>query len=94
MPPNLHAPRQLLQCCRRWNEFDLRPVFAFVRVARMKQALIQASLITQQQQTFRIRIEPANRIDVLRKTKFRERAMRGAVRRELRENAMRFVESY
>ena len=83
---------QLLQTFRRRNSFDLRPILALMRVARMQQFFIPFCVIAQKQQTFGIRIEPANRPDIFRKIKFRQRAIFRAVAGELRQHAERFVE--
>ena len=58
---------------------------------RMEQSLIQLCFVAQQQQPFGIRIEPANGVNIFRETKFGERAVWRAVRRELRKDAVRFV---
>jgi hypothetical protein len=50
-------------------------VFPFVRVGWVKQPAIQFRFVAQQQKPFRIGIQPADRINVFRKTKLFERAM-------------------
>ena len=77
---------------RRRDFFHLRPILAFVRVARMQQFFVPFRFVAQEQQPFRIRVEPANGINIFRKTKFRERAVGRAVAGELRQHAERFVE--
>ncbi len=62
-----------------------------MRVARMQEAFIPFRLVAQQQQTFRIRIKPADRINTFRKIKFRQRTISRAVAGELREDTERFV---
>jgi hypothetical protein len=59
---------------------------------RMEQPLVERRLIAQQQQPLALRIEPPNRIHARRKPKLRQRSMPRAVGRELREDAVRFVE--
>ena len=66
---------ELLQSINSRNAFDLRPVNAAVSVLRMKQSLIEFRFIAEQQQTFRIRIQPANGVNIFRETKLRERAV-------------------
>jgi hypothetical protein len=58
----------------------------------MQESVIQCGFIAEQQQPFTFRIEPADRIHAWRKPELRERPMTGAIRRELRENAVGFVE--
>lgn len=74
------------------NSFHLGPVFAFVSAPGMKQSLVQPWLVAQQEQSFRIGVEAAKRVDALRKSEFRKRAVGRAVWRELGENAIGFVE--
>src|ERR1035437_6273263 len=70
---NDQSLRQLEQGVRRWNPFDLDPVFALVGVTRVQQSFVQGSLVAEQQQTFGVGVEPANGIDVLREAEFRQR---------------------
>src|SRR5207249_2078796 len=52
--------------CR--NSFDLRPVLALVSVQWVQEPLVQVRLIAQEEQPFGICIQPADRIDLSRKT--------------------------
>jgi hypothetical protein len=90
---NQNSLFQLPQTFRRRNLFDLRPILARVRVARMQQTFVPRRFIAQKQQTFGIYIEPSNRINIFWKIKFRQRAIFRAVARELRKHAKRFVKS-
>ena len=68
----------------------------------MQQLFVPRRFIAQKQQPFGIRIEPANRPDIFRKAKFRQRPVRRTARRaralarqvagELRQHAEWFVE--
>jgi hypothetical protein len=58
----------------------------------MKQALVQLRFIAEQKQTFRIRIETANRVNLFWKSKLRQRAIGRTIRCELRKDAVGFVE--
>ena len=62
-----------------------------MRVARMQQAFVPFRFVAKQQQALRIRVKPANRINIFRKTKFRQRTVWRAVASELRQDAERFV---
>ena len=103
---NHNAVFELFQNFRCGNIFNLRPILAFVGVAGMQQAFVPFRLVAQEQQALGIRVQPANRINVFRKTEFRQRAVgrpvgplprrSGSVRaggRKLRNDAIRFVES-
>ena len=50
------------------NFFHLCPIFAFVRVARMQELFVPCGFIAQEQQAFGIRVEPADGINICRKT--------------------------
>jgi hypothetical protein len=80
---NGNTTSQFLQGFERWNFFHLRPILTLVGVARMQQALVQRRFIAQQQQTFRIRVEPSDGINIIWKAKLGERAVRRVVIREL-----------
>ena len=58
----------------------------------MQQALVPFRLVAQQQETLGICVQPADGIDVFGKAKLRQRAVGRAVRRELRDDAIGFVE--
>jgi phosphoglycolate phosphatase len=63
-----------------------------MRLLRVKQFLIQLRFVTEQQESLRIRVEPANRVYIFRKSKFRQRAVRRTIRRELRNHSVGFIE--
>ena len=89
---NYNSTSQFFQGFARGNFFNLRPILALVRVARMQEFFIPLRLVAQQQQAFGIRIEPADGIDIFWKIKVRQRTVWRAVARELRQHAVRFVE--
>ena len=82
-----YPSRKFLQRFRCRNVFDLHPVFAFVGVARFEESGIPRWFIAQEQQSFGVRVEAADRIHILRKPKLGERTIRRAVCRELRKHA-------
>jgi hypothetical protein len=86
-----HAARQFGQRRGRGNLFHLRPVFAFVRVARVQERFVPLRLVAQQQQPLGICVQPADGIDIFRKAKLRERAVGRTVAGELRQHAVGFV---
>jgi len=93
LPALNQNPRfQFLQTFRRRDFFHLRPILPLMRVTRMQQLFVPRRFITQQQQSFGIRVEPADGINVFRKTEFRQRAIRRAIAGELRQHAEWFVE--
>jgi hypothetical protein len=53
-------------------------------MARVKQQIIQGPFVAQQQQSLRIRIQPADGMNAGRKIKFRQRPVGRAVAGELR----------
>ena len=59
----------------------------------MEQPLIQKGLIADQEQAFRVRVQPADGINARRKTEFRQCPVGRAVAGELRQHAIGFVES-
>jgi hypothetical protein len=74
------------------DSFHLHYVSAWVGMAWVEEAGIEAGLIREQEQSFRIPIKPPERIHVRGQSAFRERALPGMVRGELRKDAERFVE--
>jgi hypothetical protein len=58
----------------------------------MKQALVQFSFIAQQEQTFGVSVEAADRIDRFGEAELGECSVWGTVGSELGENAVGFVE--
>lgn len=88
------AAGELLQGPGGRDAFHLRPVFAAVGALRIEQPGVQAGLVAEQEQAFRIGIEPAERIDRARQSEVRERAPTGAgLGGELREDAVWLVKS-
>jgi len=88
----VYALAQLRQSLGTGDSFDLRPILPFVAMARMEHFLVKINFVAQQKQAFRISVEPANRIDGLWETELGQRTIFGAVRRELRKDAVGFVE--
>ena len=64
----------------------------FHMVRRREQTRVPTRLVREQQQPLGVRIQTPNRINPLRKSKLRQRTVRAAIRRELREHAIGFVE--
>src|SRR6185436_16992934 len=92
-PPLDHnATRELLERLSGWDAFYVRPICARVTAPRMKQPLVQFRFIAQEQQTFRVRVEPADGVNALRETEIGQRPIRRTVQRELREDIVRLVE--
>jgi len=58
----------------------------------VQQQSVEGRLVAQQQQPFRIRVQPSDGIDARRKTEFRQRPVGRAVAGESRQDAVRFVE--
>jgi len=61
-------------------------------VLRVEQEFVQFRFITEQEQTFAVGVEPANRINARRKTELRQRAEIRSVARELRNDTIGLVE--
>lgn len=89
---NRHAKTKLLQTFRRRNPFYLCPILALVGMTRMKKPFVPIRLVAQEQQAFGIRVESADRIDILRKIEFSQRTVWRTVPGELRQDAEWFVE--
>jgi len=86
------APGQLLHRISGWNSLDLRPVNSLMRAARMEQFLIQSGFVAEQEQSFRIGVEPSERIHPLGKVESGQRAVARPVVSELRNHSEWFVE--
>ena len=70
-----------------------KDMVGFLHMVRgREQTLIPTRLVREQQQSLGVRIQTPNRINPLRKSKLRQRTVRAAIRRELREHAIGFVE--
>jgi hypothetical protein len=70
----------------------LREVDLLHAMARIGDARLQAAVVRQQQQSFRIEVESARGVDAVHRDEVRERAAI-VLRRELRQHAVRFVEA-
>jgi hypothetical protein len=86
-----HTSCELIQSIRSWDAFDLHPILALVGVSWFEEARVPFWFIAQEQQTFRVRIEAADGVNILWKPKPGQRTIRRTIRRELREHAVRFV---
>lgn len=62
-----------------------------MRVPGIEQAIIPLRLIAQQEQPFRVAVQPADGIGARRKVKFREDTVRWVLLRELGEHTEGFV---
>ena len=71
---------------------DKHMVGFFHMIDGREQTLIPTRLVREQQQSLGVGIQTPNRINPLRKSKLRQRTIRAAIRRELREHAIGFVE--
>lgn len=77
---------------RRWNTFDLGPVFAAVGVLGIEQAGIEAGFVAEEEEAFGIGVEAAEGVNVFGEREVSEGAPAGAgLGRELGEDAVRFV---
>lgn len=61
-------------------------------VLGIEKAFVQIPFIGKQQQSLRVGIQPPDRVDIFGEIKIRERPVRTAIRGELRQNAVGFVE--
>ena len=68
------AALEAAQCLPIRHPFDLRPIFAPVRMTRVQEAGVQAGLVAEEQQSLGIGVEPAERVEALRQTEVGERA--------------------
>ena len=90
---DLHATGEFLQGRARGNSFHLSPVGARVSGLRIQQPGVQAGFVAQQQQSFRIGIKAAQRVDIFGETEIGEGSVVGSVGSESGKDAVRFVES-
>ncbi len=72
---------------------DEHMVGFFHMIGGREQTRIPARLVREQQQALGVRIQTPNGINPFRKSKLRKRTVGAAIRRELREHAIGFVES-
>lgn len=87
-----HAALEPAQGLGSRNPFNLRPVLAFVCPPGQEQLRVQFRFVAQQEQAFRIGVEPADGIHILGKPEVGQRTIGRAIGRELREDGVRFVE--
>ena len=73
------------------HALDLDPVFPLMRLSRMEQALVQARLVAEKQQSFGVGVKPAYGINRRRKAKITQRPIRRTVWSELGEDTIGFV---
>jgi len=79
------------QRLRRRETLDLGPINSLVPLGWVQQPIIQSGLVAQEEQTFRIRIEPADGIDFVGKAELGQRAVGRPIGGELGEDAIRFM---
>jgi hypothetical protein len=60
-------------------------------MSRMQEPLVQFRFVTQQKQSFRVRIQSSDGINFFRKAEIRQRPLTGVFTRELRNYAEWFV---
>lgn len=89
---DLEPCTELEQALRRGEPLDLRPVFAFMSMARMQQLLVKCGFIAEQEQAFRVGIQAANRINIPGEAELGQSAIGGTIRREAGKDAAGFVE--
>ena len=87
-----HPFGEMSQCLGTGDALDLRPIRSFVALLRVQEPFTKSGFIAQQEQTFGVGIEPAERIDRSWKTEFGQSAVGRTIRRELREHPVWFVE--
>ena len=92
-PLNDQPRFQLLQTFGSRDSLHLHPVFSFVSVSGFQKPCVPFGLIAEQQQAFRIRVQPTNRIHVLWKAEFRQWTIPRTIGRELRQHTVWFVKS-
>jgi hypothetical protein len=83
---------KLVQGFAHGDFFDLRPILAFVGVARVEELCVPMCFIAQEEEAFGIGIEAADGVDVFGETELGEGTVGGTIRGELREHAIGFVE--
>ena len=90
---NHHATGQLLQRRDIRLALHLRPIPPPMPALGIQQAVIQSSLIREQQQSLGVRVEPSDGINLRRQAEFRERPLAGRLLRELAQHAVGLVEN-
>jgi len=90
---NRYPARQFGQRFRRRDSLHLRPIDAEMAFPRMEQPRVEFALIAEEKQPLALSVEPSDGIHALWEAKIRECPMRGAVRRKLGDDAVRFVKS-
>lgn len=86
------ALAQFVQRVFGYLPFHLRPIGAGMRIFRIEEFGVQSGFVGKEEKSFAVAIESSERIDILRQSEFGQRALSGMVRRELREDAVGFVE--
>jgi hypothetical protein len=76
------------------DALHLGVIFARMGVPRIEEAVDESAFVGEEEEPFAVGIETADRVNARRETKLGKRAPLGAgLRRELRKNAVGFVES-
>lgn len=82
---------QFLQSVLGHLPFDLCPISSGVRVFRIEEFGVQSGLVGKKKKPFAVAVESSERVNIFGKTEFRQRALSGMLRRELRKDAVGFV---
>ena len=93
MPLDDDAMFECGEVFQRGHTFDLHVIFAWVRAAGVEQAICPDSFVAEQQQPFRIAIQPSNRIDSSGKATSGQRLLSGMIRRKLGKHVVGFMKS-
>jgi hypothetical protein len=64
-----------------------------VGIFGVQETSVKSGLITEEKESFRVGIEPTQRINIFWESKFSEGAIRGAIGRKLREDSVWFMKS-
>ena len=86
------SARQFSQGFGRRDPFDLRPVDAAMLARGMKQFGVQGGFVAQEEEPFAVGIESSEWVNARWETEFGQGSVRGAVRGELGQHAVRLVE--
>ena len=93
MPTYFRAEGKVCECFCLWQALYLYPVFPYVGMFWIEEAVDERLFIGQQQQPLTVRVEAADRIHRWRQAKLGEGVPTGArFRRELGEHAIRLVQ--
>jgi len=88
---NFHSGGEAAEGLGGGPALDLNLVAPPVGIARIEEAVVQGALVTEEEKTLGVKIEPADRIHAGGKSEFRERPLAGMIRRELGEDSVGFV---